>query len=150
MAEWPLSWVQTSTLVFFGGFVWWAIRWTGRNLRSQIGHGHRTTRRNELTPQEVDAIVARRLASPAELFQMSAAEQRLLAQAAVAMVAATQRIPTAAIDSTPPPAFCPHCGTFVENWPAEIPWRCGCVTCGAALVLRRDGQRLVLSYTPQG
>ena len=150
MPDWPLSWAQTTTLFFFGGFVWWAIRWTGRNLRSQIGERRPNAQRNALSPLEVDAIVARRLATPVELFNMSAAEQRLLAETAIAMVTATQQIPTLAIDSTPPRAFCPHCGTFVENWPAQVPWRCECATCGAAIVLRRDGQRVVLSYTPRG
>lgn len=149
MGEMPISWTQLTTILFFGGFVWWVIRWTGRNLRSQIGQSTPRRVRQELTQEEVDAILARRLATPQELFAMSPADQRLLATTAVAMVTATQQIPTTAEDPAPPRAFCPQCATPIENLPAQVPWRCDCVQCGAAIVLRRDGLRYHLSYTPK-
>ena len=140
---------QITTFLFFGGFVVWVIRLTGRNLRAQIGHSTPRTARQELTHEEVDAIIARRLATPQELFAMSPADQRLLATTAVAMVTATQQIPTTVVDAAPPRAFCPQCATPIENLPTQVPWRCECVHCEAAIVLRRDGLRYHLSYTPK-
>ncbi|MDH5233768.1 MAG: hypothetical protein OEW77_02340 [Gemmatimonadota bacterium] len=149
MRELPITLSQLGTILFFGGFSWWAIRLAGRNLRDQIVRGQTKPRLAVLTSDEVDAIVARKLASPVELFNMSPSEQRLLAQTAVAMVTATQQIPTMAAEPGPPPAYCPACGTAVENFPEHVPWRCECTACGAELVLRRDGRRFVFSYTPR-
>lgn len=146
MREIPISLSQIGTILFFGGFSWWAIRLAGRNLRDQIVRGQTRPTKSVLSSIEVDAIVSRKLASPVELFNMGAAEQRLLAQTAVAMVTATQQIPVTEIALAPPRAFCPACGTLVENFPEHVPWRCACAGCGTDLVLRLDGNRVVVTY----
>lgn len=151
MTDLPMRWDQIATILFFGGLSWWAVKWAGRNLRAQIGESRPAGERSALSREAVDAIVARGLASRELLFQMSPAEQQLLAQAALALgtVRGTANGPLAdSAEIAAPSAHCPRCGTFVENWPREVPWRCDCAHCSAQLVLRRDGTRLVLSYTP--
>ena len=66
MPELPLSWSQIGTLLFFGGFAWWALRWSGRNLRAQLGDRGSRPRIAVLSADEVDAIVSRQLATPAD------------------------------------------------------------------------------------
>jgi hypothetical protein len=149
MQGFPLSWEQMGTVLFFGGFSWWAIKWAGRNLRAQIGESGVGRVRRELSQDAIDAILARGLATPEQLFAMSADEQRLLGQTALALVTATQRVPDGETITVAPRTHCPACGRLVENFPTEVPWRSTCDGCGCALLLRRDGQRLVLSYTPK-
>ena len=95
MPELSISWRQLGTLLFFGGFAWWALRWSGRNLRAQLGDQGSRPRISVLSSDEIEAIVSRQLATPVELFSMSAAEQRLLAQTAMSITTATLRAPTA-------------------------------------------------------
>ena len=35
MPDLPLTWDQIGTLLFFGGFSWWAFRWAYRNSKAQ-------------------------------------------------------------------------------------------------------------------
>ena len=143
-----LSWEQIGTILFFGGFSFWAMKWAGRNLRALLGDSRAAPGRTALSKEQQDAIVARGLATPLQLFEMSPAEQALLAQAAVSLTSRGSPGDAPAPAEAAPPVHCPQCGTLIEEWPRETAWRCICGGCGSTLVLRRDGKRLVLSYTP--
>jgi len=144
-----LEWDFWAKLLFFLGFVWWAIKWTARNLRAQIGPTMPS--RDDfvgLSADSAESIVASGFATRAQLAGMSAKEQRLLADAAQALHTRESRV--AAEELPPPHAHCPHCGRLVDNWPAHMPWRTECAGCGSGLLVRRDGPRVVLSYDPPG
>lgn len=151
MSDFPLSLGQVGTILFFGGFVVWTFRWVGRNLRAQIGESSARPKASPLSAIEIESVVARGLAQPAELFNMSPAQQRFLAETAASMDRIAPRPSQGAppVDSAPPRTHCPACGVLVENLPQRTPWRCDCTACGAALVLRRDGPRFVISFTPR-
>ena len=150
MDEFPLSWRQLGTILFFGGFVWWAFRSVGRNVRAQLGDSGSRPKSSALSALEIEAVVSRGLAQPAELFNMSPSQQRFLAETASSMGPAAPRRSQATplADDVPPRTHCPNCGALVENLPDQTPWRCDCVGCGMTLVLRRDAGRFILSYTP--
>ena len=148
MADLWARWSQLGAMIFFGGFALWAIIWAGRSLRAMLGEKGTSLPRSELSQEAVDAIVSRGLATPVQLFSMTAQEQRVLAQTAIAMVTATQMIPGGVADDSAPAAHCPHCGKLVRNFPGAVPWKCTCEGCGSTLLLWRDGGRLVFSYTP--
>lgn len=121
----------------------------GRMVKRRIEGGDAAGRkpdRMSLSQLEIDAIVSRGLATPAELFLMEPERQRILAQTALMMVTAAQQVPGALTGMEAPETFCPHCGTKVENFPAALPWKAVCVGCASELVLRRDGPRLLISY----
>lgn len=121
----------------------------GRMVKRRIEGGDAAGRkpdRMSLSQVEIDAIVSRGLATPAELFLMEPERQRILAQTALMMVTAAQQVPGALTGMEAPETFCPHCGTKVENFPAALPWKAVCVGCASELVLRRDGPRLLISY----
>jgi hypothetical protein len=73
-------WRTLALLALFGGAAY-AIRRAGDRLRTELG-GAGGTKGSGLTPEEIDAILASGLATPATLFAMSPAEQKLLAAAA--------------------------------------------------------------------
>ncbi|MCC7001152.1 MAG: hypothetical protein IT357_03260 [Gemmatimonadaceae bacterium] len=121
----------------------------GRMVKRQIAGDDAAGKKSDrmaLSQLEVDAIVSRGLATPAELFLMEPERQRILAQTALMMVTAAQQRPGALTGMEAPETFCPHCGTKVENFPAALPWKAVCVGCQSELVLRRDGPRLLISY----
>src|SRR5690606_31561387 len=105
-----------------------------------------------------ESIVAHGLATRTQLLEMSAKERQLLSEAALALeMRAARTASRAATESTeestsatrgrrPPRTHCPRCGVLVENWPARIPWRVECVGCGGELVLRQEGERVILNY----
>ncbi len=143
-----LSWEQIGTILFFGGFSVWAMKWVGRNLRSQLGDSRNAPGRTALTKEQVDAVVGRGLASPVQLFAMSPAEQAMLARTALALASPSRPGAASALVEAPPPAHCPKCGTLIDEWPPDTAWRCLCGGCGSTIVLRRDGKRFILTYTP--
>lgn len=122
----------------------------GRMVKRHIAGGDAAGKaggRMSLSQVEIDAIVSRGLATPAELFLMEPERQRILAQTALMLVTAAQQTPGALQGTTAPDAWCPACGTKVENFPDRLPWKARCVQCESELVLRRDGARLLLSYS---
>ena len=76
------AWRALALLALFGGAAW-AIRRAGDGLRAELG-GAAGKKEAGLTKDEVDAIIASGLATPAAVFAMSPAEQRMLAAAAQA------------------------------------------------------------------
>ena len=150
MDDFPLSWRQIGTILFFGGFAWWAFRSAARNLRAQHGDSGSRPKSTALSAMEIESVVSRGLAQPSELFNMSPSQQRFLAETAAAMgpLSARKSKADAIAEAAPPKTHCPNCGLLVENLPAQTPWRCDCIGCGVTLVLRRDAGRFILSYTP--
>jgi len=136
-------------VVIFGLCTILAIWTVGRMTKRYLAGGDAARKpgaRDALTQVEVDAIVSRGLATPAELFTMDPDKQRILAQTALMLVTAAQGLPTAGVPAAPPETFCPHCAAPVTDFPPVLPWRATCRRCGTELVLRRDGPRLLLSY----
>lgn len=136
-------------LIIFGltsiMLMWLVGRMVKRRIEGGDAAGKKADRMS-LSQLEIDAIVSRGLATPAELFLMEPERQRILAQTALMMVTAAQQVPGALTGMEAPETFCPHCGTKVENFPAALPWKAVCVGCQSELVLRRDGPRMLISY----
>jgi len=136
-------------LIIFGltsiMLMWLVGRMVKRRIEGGDAAGKKADRMS-LSQLEIDAIVSRGLAAPAELFLMEPERQRILAQTALMMVTAAQQVPGALTGMEAPETFCPHCGTKVENFPAALPWKAVCVGCQSELVLRRDGPRMLISY----
>lgn len=137
-------------LIIFGLTTIMLMWLVGRMVKRHIAGGDAGSKsgdRMRLSQTEIDAIVARGLATPAELFLMEPERQRILAQTALMMVTAARETPGGLHSAAAPDSWCPACGTKVENFPERLPWKAACVQCGSELVLRRDGARLLLSYS---
>ncbi|MFN0100355.1 MAG: hypothetical protein ACKVS7_16945 [Gemmatimonadaceae bacterium] len=137
-------------LIIFGLTTITLMWLVGRMVKRHIAGGDAASKGGDrmlLSQMEIDAIVSRGLATPAELFLMEPERQRILAQTALMLVTAAQQTPGGLQGSAAPESWCPACGTKVENFPERLPWKATCVRCGSELVLRRDGARLLLSYS---
>jgi hypothetical protein len=75
-------WRALALLALFVGAAW-AIRRAGNRLRAELGSAP-GKKEAGLSKEEIDAIVSSGMATPAALFAMSPAEQKLLATAAQA------------------------------------------------------------------
>lgn len=79
-------WLIVLLAVMLGGI--WLIRRAGRELRDELKRGP-GAKGPTLTREQVEAIRAHGLATPEQLFKMSAKEQQLLATMALALGAAS-------------------------------------------------------------
>lgn len=91
----PISLGQLLALVVILGMAAWLIRRAGRSLRDTLRET-KGTGGSVLTPEQVAAIAAHGLATPEQLFMMSAKEQQLLAVSAMALQTAQNQRPTRA------------------------------------------------------
>jgi hypothetical protein len=89
----PISFGQMMALGVIVLVAAWLIRRAGQSLRDTL-NDTKTTGGSVLTPEQVAAITAHGLATPQQLFMMSAKEQRLLAISAEAMQSAQNQRPT--------------------------------------------------------
>lgn len=83
MSSATISTMQIVALVAIVGVAAWLIHRAGADLRAQLKDRKRAG--PTLTPEQVEAITSRGLATPEALFAMSPKEQQMLAVTAMAM-----------------------------------------------------------------
>ena len=143
------------------GVIWWF----GRRVRDVLGpprsaDGVRDSLSTNpsIPPQVVKKLQERGLATPAQLATMSEMERQLLFATMAATIdkevepdiggrgasaRAFQRIDEV------PTLFCPSCGYRIERFSSTPPITGQCETCGAKVVVRRDGARILLTVVPK-
>ena len=135
-----------------------AIWLIGRRMRAYLGplpgSGASPARGPSTPSQVVKELQARGLATPAQLANMTEMERQLLFSTMASAISRTadgdERLPGAARGSVMsleelPPLFCPLCSFRIERFTSVAPITGQCETCGAAVVVRRDGARLLLT-----
>ena len=142
-----------------------AIWRAGRRLRGELGQpngadGERSSLQNlSVPPQAARVLQQRGLASPAQLAAMSETERQLLFSSVTDAInsesePATGPRPSGARPVIRPediPAlYCPTCSYRIERFSSMPPITGRCETCGARIVVRRDGARILLTVLPKG
>jgi len=143
------------------GVIWWFTKRVRELLgapRPADGVRDSLAANPSIPPQVVRKIQERGLATPAQLAMMSDMERQLL----FATMAATidkevepdtaDRSVSARTFLRPeelPALFCPACGYRLERFSSTPPVTGQCETCGAKVVVRRDGARLLLTVVPK-
>jgi DNA-directed RNA polymerase subunit RPC12/RpoP len=142
-----------------------AIWQVGRLVRGELGplsraeKGRGAPEDPSVPPQVVRTLQQRGLVTPAQLAQMSETERQLLFSSVTSVV--SKEVET---DAGPrlsgahavihaerlPPLFCPTCGYRLERFTSTPPITGQCETCGAKVVVRRDGARILLTVLPKG
>ncbi len=140
-----------------------AIWRVGRSLRGELGpsdtEGDRGTLHNpSVPPQVARALQQRGLATPAQLAHMTEMERQLLFSSMTSAInkeeepdAGPRRSGArAAIRPEELPAlYCPTCSYRIEQFSSTPPITGRCETCGAKVVVRRDGARILLTVLPK-
>lgn len=143
-----------------------AVIWrAGLRLRGELGPpadtgGERDPlRHSSVPPQAARVLQQRGLASPAQLARMSETERQLLFSSMTGAIDKElepdpgPRVSGARPVIRPeeiPTLYCPTCGYRIERFSSAPPITGLCETCGAKLVVRRDGARILLTVLPKG
>jgi DNA-directed RNA polymerase subunit RPC12/RpoP len=140
-----------------------AIWWVGRRLRGELGPARAVDAPNLLAPpagvpsQVAKALQARGLASPAQLAKMTEMERHLLFSTMASTInkEAEEEPEPRAASARPfirpeelPTLYCPTCSYRIERFSSTPPITGKCETCGARVVVRRDGARIMLTVLP--
>lgn len=142
-----------------------AVIWrAGRRLRGELGPasgtgGDRGPLANpSVPPQVARALQQRGLATPAQLAHMSELERQLLFSSMTEAInkeaepdAGARRSGARAVISPDdlPALYCPTCSYRIERFSSTPPLTGQCETCGAKVVVRRDGARILLTVLPR-
>jgi hypothetical protein len=144
-----------------------AIWWVGRRMREVLGPARTAedinaiAARASLPPQVVKELQHRGLATPGQLAGMTEMERRLLfstmAKAIQKEIAPPEpdtgaRGVGARAFIRPdelPTLFCPTCSYRIERFTSTPPLTGMCETCGARVIVRRDGMRILLTVLPK-
>jgi len=144
------------------GIIWWY----GQRLRGEIGITRKPGAKDPLMPpagvpsQVVKALQQRGLATPAQLASMTEMERHLLFstmantinQDAEAAADEASRAPLERAFIKPdelPTLYCPTCSYRIERFSSTPPITGQCETCGARVIVRRDGARILLTVLPR-
>lgn len=141
-----------------------AIWLAGRRLRSDLGplRGSGDTplvAGPSATPQVAKELQARGLVTSAQLANMTETERQLLFSTVAATMARegdgdeafrTTGARAAIRPEDIPTLYCPMCGYHIERFGSTPPITGQCETCGAKVVVRRDGARLLLTIMTPG
>jgi DNA-directed RNA polymerase subunit RPC12/RpoP len=141
-----------------------AIWIIGRRLRAEMGlQGSSGAGAPSAPPgppsQVVKELQARGLVTPAQLASMTETERQLLFSTMASAISRTadpdERLPGAGTRSVVsleelPTIYCPLCSYRVEQFTSVPPITGQCETCGAKVVVRRDGARVLLTVLPAG
>lgn len=142
-----------------------AIWRAGRRLRGELGQpngadGERSSLQNlSVPPQAARVLQQRGLASPAQLAQMSETERQLLFSSVTDAINSESEPDTGPRPSGARPVirpedipalYCPTCSYRIERFSSMPPITGRCETCGARIVVRRDGARILLTVLPKG
>ncbi len=143
-----------------------AVIWrAGRRLRGELGQPNGTDgersplQKPSMPPQAARLLQQRGLASPAQLAQMTETERQLLFNSvteAISSESEPDALPRAS-GARPvirpeeiPTLYCPTCSYRIERFTSTPPITGRCETCGARIVVRRDGARILLTVLPKG
>lgn len=142
-----------------------AVIWrVGRRLRGELGPRPGTDAlpgvqdEPPVPPQVARVLQQRGLATPAQLANMSEAERQLLFSSVSSVISKDEEPDVgprlsgarAVIHSDDFPAlYCPTCGYRIERFTSTPPITGQCETCGARVVVRRDGARILLTVVPR-
>ena len=149
-------------VVIFGaavGFIWWYTR----RLRRDLGPVRQAGAREPLIPpsvppQVVKALQQRGLASPAQLANMTEMERHLLFSTMANSIKQDVDGEEAAVPPSArrfirpdelPTLYCPSCSFRIERFSSTPPITGKCETCGARVIVRRDGPRILLTVLPR-
>ena len=135
-----------------------AIWMAGRRLRGDLGPPPTKELDVPAGPSPSSSIVkelqARGLVTPAQLARMTDTERQLLFSTVASTIARQADGETAPRPSLERPVirpdelptiFCPLCSYRIEAFSSTPPITGQCETCGAKVVVRRDGQRILLT-----
>ncbi len=139
------------------------IWWYGRKLRSELGVSRPSATADSLVPpgvppQVVKALQQRGLASPSQLAGMSEMERHLLFTTMASAIDQEAKSDEAMRPSLTrafikpeelPTLFCPTCSYRIERFSSTPPITGQCETCGARVIVRRDGARILLTVLPK-
>lgn len=141
-----------------------AIWLIGRRLRHELGptrtlgsaHPPLMPTAN-VPPQVVKALQQRGLATPAQLATMTEMERHLLfSSMATAINEEAESDASTRNRARPvlrpedlPTLYCPTCSYRIERFSSTLPITGQCETCGAKVVVRRDGGRILLTVLPK-
>jgi hypothetical protein len=143
------------------GFIWWYGGRLRRELGPLPGAGDA---RDPLAPPPgvpsnvVKALQQRGLATPAQLARMTEMERHLLFHTMARTINQeaegddTQRPSLSKAFIRPeelPTLFCPTCSYRIERFSSTPPLTGQCETCGARVIVRRDGPRILLTVLPR-
>ncbi|MEK7240323.1 MAG: hypothetical protein AAB224_07025 [Gemmatimonadota bacterium] len=141
-----------------------AIWRAGRRLRGELGEpngadgGRGDLQHPPVPPQAARVLQQRGLASPAQLAAMSETERQLLFSSVTDAINnesepdAAPRVSGARPFIRPediPTLYCPTCSYRIERFSSTPPITGLCETCGARIVVRRDGARILLTVLPK-
>ena len=141
-----------------------AIWRVGRSLRGELGtgtgtDGARETLENPSVPPQVARMLQQRgLATPAQLAHMTEMERQLLFSSMTSAInkeADPEDGPRASgaraiiRPEELPTLYCPTCSYRIERFSSTPPITGRCETCGAKVVVRRDGARILLTVLPK-
>lgn len=142
------------------GVIWWFGRRLRRDLGSTVGGGVRDPLMppSNVPSQVVKALQERGLASPAQLAKMTEMERHLLFTTMAKSIKQStdeeedQRPISARAFIRPeelPTLYCPTCSYRIERFSSTPPITGRCETCGARVIVRRDGPRILLTVLPR-
>ncbi len=139
------------------------IIWYSRRLRGVLGANSSDARDPLMAAPGVPSQVAkalqqRGLATPAQLANMTEMERHLL----FSTMASTIQKDAEQESTTQPPSarafiraeelptlYCPTCSYRIERFSSTPPLTGQCETCGARVIVRRDGGRILLTVLPR-
>lgn len=143
------------------GFIWWY----GGRLRRELGPlPGADLSRDPLAPPPgvpstvIKALQQRGLASPAQLARMTEMERHLLFTTMARTINQeadgdeSQRPSMTKAFIRPeelPTLYCPTCSYRIERFSSTPPLTGQCETCGARVIVRRDGPRILLTVLPR-
>ena len=152
--------VAILVLGFAVAFIWRA----GRSLRAELGPPAGTDAEGlpmpdpSAPPQVARMLQQRGLATPAQLANMTETERQLLFSS---MTSAINKEADPDAGARPsgaravirpeelPTLYCPTCSYRIERFSSTPPITGRCETCGAKVVVRRDGARILLTVHPK-
>jgi DNA-directed RNA polymerase subunit RPC12/RpoP len=158
LLQMDLRLVGLAVLVFgaAGGCIWWI----GQRLRGELGPPRTSGAVTPpgIPPQVAKELQQRGLASPAQLAKMTEMERHLLFSSMAKTLKqepegdTDQRLGGARAFIRPeelPTLFCPSCSYRIERFSSTPPITGKCETCGARVIVRRDGARILLTVLPR-
>jgi DNA-directed RNA polymerase subunit RPC12/RpoP len=140
-----------------------AILWFGRRLRGELGPGRAAGAGDPFAPppgvptQVVKELQARGMATPAQLAKMTEMERHLLFTSMARTLSQETDVDTdTRLGGTRafirpeelPTLYCPSCSFRIERFSSTPPITGKCETCGARVIVRRDGPRILLTILP--
>jgi hypothetical protein len=141
-----------------------AIWWIGQRLRGELGppreaKGRGLLEQSAAVPPQVSKLLQQRgLATPAQLANMSEMERHLLFSTMASAIKEEVESETGGRGVSArafirpeelPTLYCPTCSYRIERFSSTPPITGQCETCGAKVVVRRDGGRILLTVLPK-